>query len=223
MLSVHPSIFDFLEQLKRNNNRQWFSKNRERHYDIRKLIKTYGKYIEGKLQKSDSIEKLKIFRINNDLRFRKDKTPYKTHFSFFYVRKKPALRGGYYVHIEPGNSFIGVGFWKPEKEDLLRIRLEFEFDADEFRDIVSDKIFQNHWGILQGDELLTAPRGFSQDHPNIDLIRKKQFLFRKSFSDEEVLSEQYLDNIVKHYEIIRPFLDYMSSVLTTNTDGESIV
>ena len=105
---------------------------------------------------------------------------YKTHFGGSFHRKKPELRGGYYLHIQPDNeSFIAVGFWEPNKEDLMRIRKEFEMDDEEIRDILRNKTFKSTWGDFVGDELKTAPRGFAKDHPAIDLLRKKQFIFIK--------------------------------------------
>ena len=223
MIAVSPSIFEFLKALKQNNNRDWFHANKQIYKDQRVLISEYAQYIKQELNKSDEIEKSKIFNIHIDIRFKKDKTPYKTHFSFYYVRKKPKLRGGYYVHLGPNSSFIAGGFWKPERDDLLRIRQEFEMDAQEFRDFSSESKFKDVWGELYGTEVKTAPKGFPKEHKNIDLIRKKQWIFRSPFTDGEVFSENFLDEVVRRFEAIRPFFDYMSGVLTTDLNGESIV
>jgi len=165
-----------------------------------------------------------LFRIYRDVRFSKNKLPYKTHFGGSFSRKKPELRGGYYLHIQPNNeSFIATGFWEPNKEDLLRIRREFEQDDDEIRAIITDKSFKSVWGEFVGDELKTAPRDFDKTHPAIDLIRKKQFIFTKKYTDKDVLSDDFLEDVNTSFKAIRPFFDYMSDVLTTNLNGESII
>ena len=172
----------------------------------------------------DKIEKIKIFRIYRDVRFSKNKLPYKTHFGGSFARHKPELRGGYYLHIQPNNeSFIATGFWDPNKEDLLRIRKEFEMDDSEIRAILNNKTFKATWGGFVGDELKTAPRDFDKQHPAIDLIKRKQFIFTKKYSDKEVLSEDFLNEVNTSYKIIRPYFDYMSDVLTTNLNGESLL
>ena len=123
------------------------------------------------LKAHDEVDKVKMFRIYRDVRFSKDKSPYKTHFGGSYHRKKPQLRGGYYLHIQPNNqSFIATGFWEPSKEDLFRIRKEFEMDDKPIRKIISQKDFKSTWGDFVGDELKTAPKGFDKEHPAIDLI-----------------------------------------------------
>jgi uncharacterized protein (TIGR02453 family) len=138
-------------------------------------------------------------------------------------RKGDHRRGGYYVHLEPGNSFLGAGFWKPEKDDLFRIRKEWEMEAEELRGILKEKTFKQQWGNLQGEELKTAPKGFEKDHPNIDLIRKKQFVLMKSFTDKEVLDPDFLNQVNYAFKVVRPYFDLMSNILTTNLNGESLI
>ena len=164
-----------------------------------------------------------MFRIYRDVRFSKDKTPYKTHFAGSFSRSGQRLRGGYYLRIKPNETFIAAGFWEPNKEDLLRIRQEFETDASEIRAIMDKKNFKDVWGKMQGDELKTAPSGFNKEHPNIDLIKRKQFIFVKNFSDQEVLSPNFIENIDLAFQAIRPYFDLMSDILTTNLNGESLL
>ncbi|MBT8303037.1 MAG: DUF2461 domain-containing protein, partial [Bacteroidia bacterium] len=156
--------------------------------------------------------------------FSKNKLPYKTHFGGSFRRKKPELRGGYYLHIQPNNeSFIATGFWEPNKEDLFRIRKEFEQDDDEIREVINDKAFKKVWGELVGDEVKTAPKGFNKEHKAIDLIRKKQFIFTKKFTDKEVLSPNFIKDVDNAFKAIRPYFDYMSDVLTTDLNGVSLL
>lgn len=178
--------------------------------------------MEG-MKSFDDIEAMKMFRIYRDVRFSKDKSPYKTNFGASFSRSGAHLRGGYYIHIQPGHSFIGTGFWDPEKADLLRIRKELEMDAEEFRSVLGQTRLRQAWGEIQGDALKTAPMGFDRDHPDIDLIKMKQYLFMKRYSDSEVISDGFFDSVLDAFAAIRPFFDLMSSVLTTDLNGESIL
>jgi len=118
---------------------------------------------------------------------------------------------------------LAGGFWEPNKEDLARIRKEFETDASEIRAILKTDDFKKHFGKLKGDAVKSAPRGFDKNHPNIDLIRLKQFIVTREFTDEEVLTPNFLNEVIASFEAMRPYLDYMSDVLTTDLNGESLV
>lgn len=222
--SALKSAFSFLKKLEKNNNRDWFNDNKAEFKAVEKEIKAIYNSVSEQLNKHDSIEKSKVFRIYRDVRFSKNKLPYKTHFGGSFNRTKPRLRGGYYLHIQPHNeSFIAVGFWEPNKEDLLRIRKEFEMDDSEIREILENKTFKSIWGGFVGDEVKTAPRGFNKDHQAIDLIKKKQYIFIKKFSDKEVLDSKFIDTVNESFKVVRPFLDYMSDVLTTDLNGVSLI
>ncbi|MFK7780717.1 DUF2461 domain-containing protein [Psychroserpens sp.] len=220
----NKNILEFFKTLEKNNNRDWFNEHKPEFKANEAVAKSAYKQIFDNLNAHDQIEKFKMFRIYRDVRFSKNKLPYKTHFGGSFSRKKPELRGGYYLHVQPNNeSFIATGFWEPNKEDLLRIRREFEQDDQEIREIINDKTFKKVWGEFVGNELKTAPRDFDKEHPAIDLIRKKQFIFTKKYSDTEVTSANFIDNVDTSFKAIRPFFDYMSDVLTTNLNGESII
>ena len=223
MQIINPDLFSFFSKLKENNNRDWFQSNKTEFKLLEGQVKLFMKQIEENLQIHDKIEKSKMFRIYRDVRFSKNKTPYKNHFGIAFHREKPALRGGYYLHLEPDNSFLGVGFWAPNSADLFRIRKELEFDADELKTLMADTTFKKYWGKLSGDEVKTAPKSFSKEHPNIDLIKKKQYVFIKNFSDKEVLSPVFIKEIDTHFQKIRPFFDYMSNILTTDLNGVSLL
>lgn len=219
---ITQNTFSFLKELTENNNRDWFTENKERFEQQQNETKAFFNEVGEVLSKVDSIEKTKIFRIYRDVRFSKDKTPYKTNFGASYARTKPMLRGGYYLHIEDNNSFIGGGFWNPNKEDLLRIRKEIELDAEELREIINTAKFKKFFGELVGEEVKTAPKGFDKNHPDIDLIRKKQFLVMRKFTNKDVLSPNFKDEVIATFQAMRPYFDYMSSILTTNLNGESL-
>ena len=223
MQAIPKNTISFLKELKLNNNREWFNKNKDRFNTIRSQVKIFAQEVNDSLNVSDNIEKIKIFRIYRDLRFSKDKTPYKKNIGMAFHRAKPELRGGYYLEISADESFIAVGFWNPNKEDLLRIRKEIEIDGQEFKRIINQKKIKDIWGNLRGDEVKTSPKGFNSDHEYIDLIKKKQFIFIKKLKEKDILDEKFQKELVNYFESIRPFFDYMSEVLTTNLDGESII
>lgn len=224
MNRIPGEALDFLQALEKNNNREWFDEHKPEFKALEKEMKTFYNDLAILLNQHDQIEKTKAFRIYRDVRFSKDKTPYKTHFAASFKRKKPALRGGYYLHIKPGNkSFVAVGFWNPAKKDLLRIRKEILVDATEVRAVITEKNLKKSWGNLQGKALKTAPRGFDREHPDIDLINQKQWTFSHPFTDQEVLATNFAQKIDEQYQAIRPFFDYMSSILTTDLNGVSLV
>lgn len=221
---ITENVFEFLKQLERNNNSDWFNDHKKEFKVVEADVKKAYNIVLNGLQQHDDVDGLKLFRIYRDVRFSKDKAPYKTHFGGSFHRKKPELRGGYYLHLQPNNhSFIATGFWEPSPADLQRIRKEFEMDASEIRTILNDKIFKTVWGKFVGDELKTAPKGFDKDHPDIDLIRKKQYIFTKKYTDNQVLAEGFLDDVNASFKAVRPYFDYMSNVLTTNLNGESLI
>ncbi len=223
-MKIHKSTLDFLDALKENNNREWFNEHKNEFKVEQTLAKDFYNAIMDNLNKHDIIDKFKLFRIYRDVRFSKDKTPYQPHFAGSFSRSGKELRGGYYLRIRPGESFLAGGFWAPNKEDLFRIRKEFEFDDTEIRKIVAEKKFISVFGnALVGEELKTAPRGFDKEHPSLDLIRKKGFIAVRKFTDKEVLSPNFLEVVGNNFLALRPFFDYMSYLLTTNLNGESII
>ena len=223
MTSISKTTLDFLKKLKKNNNREWFHEHKPMFQEEYAKAKDFYNVIMKKLNEHDTIETLKMFRIYRDVRFSKDKTPYKPHFAGHFTRGTRRLRGGYYLRIRPGESFLAGGFWEPNKEDLLRIRKEFEMDTTEIRAILKDKSFVKYFGKLKGNSLKTAPRGFDKQHPDMDLIRMKQFIVTREFTDEEVLAPNFLKEIDASYKAMRPYFDYMSEILTTDLNGESII
>lgn len=218
---MEKQVLDFLKNLAKNNNREWFGENKATFEKAKNDALFDFNLIHEELRQTDFLEPMKMYRIYRDIRFSGDKTPYKTHFSMYIGRQKPDYRGGYYLHIEPGNSFIGIGFFNPEKEDLLRIRKEIELD-NELEDILNTKDIKTTFGSLTGDEVKTAPKGFDKNHERIHLIKKKQFLLIHKLKDEEVLSQDFSKKAVAVFKKSRSFVDYMTDILLTNLNGERI-
>ena len=223
MQVIPNNTINFLKQLNLNNNRDWFNENKQEFQSIQIDVKKFANEVKDTLNLSDNIDNLKIFRIHRDLRFSKDKTPYKINIGMAFHRKKPEYRGGYYIEISAKESFIAAGFWNPNKEDLLRIRKEIELDGQEFKRIINEKKIKELWGDIQGNEVKTSPKGFVKDHHHIDMIKKKQLIFIKKLEEKEILDSDFQKKIVNYFISIRPFFDYMSEILTTNLNGESTI
>jgi uncharacterized protein (TIGR02453 family) len=221
--TIHKTGFDFLLALKKNNHRDWFNAHKQQYQQEQEQLELFAEALLRELNKHDEIEtstgKKSLHRIYRDIRFSNDKTPYKTNWSGNFKRATKFRRGGYYFHLEPGNSYIAGGFWAPNPQDLKRIRDEIAFDAAPLRKILKSKAFTTTFGALKGEQVKTAPKGFDPGHEAIDLLRFKQFLLIRNFSDKEVLSDQFLLEASQTFKNMRPFFDYMSEVLTTDTNG----
>jgi uncharacterized protein (TIGR02453 family) len=225
MAQIKKSSLTFLQQLAKNNDREWFKDNKASYEAGRENVAEFAQALMDRLSETDVLGtesgKKSLFRIYRDVRFSKNKDPYKTNFAGQFVRDGKLRRGGYYYNVSPTGdrrSFIGGGFYGMEKHDLKRMREELAVDASELREIIADKDF-----VLQGEQLKTAPQGYPKDHPNIDLLRYKQFYAGRTFTDKEVLSKDFLDMAHEATLTLRPFFDYFTDVLTTNANGESII
>lgn len=217
----------FLKSLERNNNRDWFQKHKDRYLAAQQDVVEWLNALIAEMNKHDQIQtrngKEALYRIYNDVRFSEDKTPYNPRFAGNLKRVKPFLRGGYYFWIKPGASRIGCGFTYPNPQDLLRIRQDINVNHHQWRKILKQKKLRQVFGSMQGDQVKTAPKGFPKNHPAIDLLRYKQFWFEKSYTDKEVLSKSFLQQVNNDFKAIRPFFDHMTEVLSTDLNGESII
>lgn len=219
-MNIEASTLKFLKDLDKNNNREWFLAHKVQYENALENMKGVKDAVVASLNKKDMLEDGRVFRIYRDVRFSKDKAPYKNNFGIHFTRAGKERRGGYYLHIEPGKSFAGGGFWAPEPQDLKRIRDEFAFDDKQVRKIISNKTFVKYFGGLQGEELKSAPSGYDRDHPAIDLIRRKQFIVGRNFSDKEILDNKFIKEVTLTFEAMRTFFDYMSEVLSTDLNGQ---
>ena len=223
MSKISASLFNFLNDLRENNNRPWFNEHKPLYEEQLANFKSFANTLKHKMEAQDEIEGMKLYRIYRDVRFSKDKSPYKSSFSGSFKRATALRRGGYYFHIEPGKTMIAGGFWGPNAEDLKRIRQEIAADDQSLRKILNSKSFKTHFGQLEGDKVKTAPKGYKKDHPAIDLLRHKQFLLYRYFSDEVVLSDGFVNEAATTFKAMLPFHNYMSEVLTTDENGVPIV
>jgi len=222
-MGLQKSSFQFLKKLEKNNNKEWFHTNKPTYEVAKADVKAFLGKIEAEMGKTDEIEKAKLFRIHRDVRFSKDKTPYKTNYALSLARATAYRRGGYFIRLAPGSSMVGGGFYSPESADLKHIRSHIAADAAPLRKVLKAKKFKDTFGELHGNQLKTAPKGFDKEHPDIDLLRYKNYYAFKDFTDAEVLSDGFEKQVVATLKAIRPFFDYMSDILTHDLNGHSLL
>lgn len=218
MEAIKKSTLDFLTSIKCNNNRDWFIANRPLYSDAKDNFESLVQEIIDKIILFDPImkgleAKSCVFRINRDIRFSNDKSPYKSHFGAFIVRggkKNGDKFAGYYFHIEPGKSIMAGGAYTPPSPWLSAIREKISDNPDEFIRITNSKDFIKYFGKIDGDKLKTTPKGYRSDHPNIELLRFKSYLVVNEVSDKMVLSKDFLDHVLNVCKAMKPLNDYLN-------------
>lgn len=213
-------ILDFLQDLAENNNREWFTANKKK-YD--EATGSFKKMIEPVLLNMQSIDEslqglpLKdcFFRINRDVRFSKNKAPYKINLSAnLSPGGKKSGKASYYIHIQPSASFIAAGVWMPEAPILKAIRQEIYFNSDEFIGIIENKNLKMHFGALdQTDKLKNPPKDFDAQHPHIDLLKHKSYIFTKEISNKSVLDKNFPNEIETHFKSVVPYIHFLNRAI----------
>ena len=229
----------YMRDLQRNNERDWFNANKDRYKAVLEDVTAFAKTVQAGLEEDDVLVQGKkpVMRIYRDTRFSKDKTPYKRHWGGGFDREGRERRGGYYWHVEPGGikqwdefdssyeAFVGGGFWAPERDDLARIREELAVDHEAFRKLLASEPIKTTFGgqLHEGEKLKTAPKGYDKEHPAIDLLNHKSFVLVRHFTKQEVAAKDFSEQVAQTFKDMRPFLDYMSHVLTTDSNGVSLL
>jgi uncharacterized protein (TIGR02453 family) len=203
--------FKFLKQLSKNNNKEWFDINRKTYEVCKVEFETFIKVLLDKSLVFDKqlagLEAKKcLFRINKDVRFSKDKSPYKLNMgASINPGGKKSMIPGYYIHIEPGKSFLAGGSYQPMPEMLAAIRQEIDYNSAEFKKIISAKDFKLYFKELsQEDKLKTAPKGYEKTHPDIALLQLKHFITVHPLSDEDVLNKNFPTYAAKVFKAMLP-------------------
>lgn len=226
-VSIPKSNFRFLSDLEANNNRDWFNENKKWYQEEHQHVVNFADELLAKLGAIDQIAtvsgKKSLMRIYRDVRFSKDKSPYKTRWAGSFGRIKPELRGGYYYHIQPGHTVVGGGFYNPNPDDLKLIRNHIVQDDQPLRAVLNDPAFNKIFGQLDGEQVKTAPKGFDKEHPSIDLLRYKSMYVFHEFTDAEVTGPDFADKAIEVWRGIRPFFDVMTEMLTTDLNGISML
>jgi len=213
---INRSTLEFLSKLSKNNNREWFEKNRPAYETAKTNFREFVNELIISTAKFDpSIKHLEakdcIFRINRDVRFSKNKAPYKNNFgAILSPGGKKGFDAGYYIQIQPGASFIAGGMWQPPTPQINAIRQEIDYNTKEFKKIISDKEFKKYFGKLsEEDKLKTAPKGYDKAHPEIELLKFKSYIIVHNLKDSEVLSKNFLkhcNDIMKAMKPLNLFL-----------------
>lgn len=214
---LQPDTVKFLSQLKNNNNKPWFDAHKEQYLSAKEDFEELTKQIITGLGMVDldigNLEPRRcIFRIYRDVRFSKDKTPYKTHFAARFARGgKEVHFPCYYLHIEPGgNSVCGGGIWRPASEDLKKVRQEIDYNFNEFRSIVQSKKFKTLFGDLEQEDILSRnPQGYEDDNPAIEYLKLKSFFAGTPFGDEALTSKGFLTKILSAFKATKPLVDFL--------------
>jgi uncharacterized protein (TIGR02453 family) len=220
---LQTSTLKFLSDLSKNNNKSWFDNNREKYEAAKTDFEKFTQTIIDQFGKKDEtirdlLAKKCTFRINRDIRFSKDKTPYKTNFGASIDRDgKKSIYAGYYIHLEPGGkSFVGGGLWMPMPAEIKKVRQEIDYCLDEFTTIIESKKFRTTYGELyRGDDasLKKVPQGFEADNPAAPFLKLKSWLAMKVMTDQQMTSADLTKNVVAAFETLQPFINFINRAL----------
>ncbi|MDP3915617.1 MAG: DUF2461 domain-containing protein [Bacteroidota bacterium] len=212
-------ILNFLSELKENNNKEWFDQNRDRYQECRKKVLFLTELIiheAGKFDPEIGVQDPKncVFRIFRDVRFSNDKTPYKTNMgSFISKGGRKSISAGYYLHVEPGASFVGGGSYCPPPDALKAIRTEIFDHPEDFKQLVYTESFRKVYPEFYDDKLKTAPKGFPKDFPEIDLLKYKSFAFGSAIDDSIVTSDAFVEKILSTMKELYPVNRFLNTAL----------
>lgn len=216
-MSFHK-LFEFLRDLNRNNNKEWMDEHRKEYHEVRDFYIEWLNRMDIKLAKIDpqyspTTGKQAINRINNNLLFHPNKPVYKDHFGAGLDKEKG--KGDFYIHIGINESFIAGGFYRPEKKKLDSIRAAIDYNGDEFKKILNKRSFKEAFGgLMEEEKLKTAPKGYSQDHEHIELLRNKSFAVMHNFTQKEIMKDDFQDKLIEIYKEMLPFRNYLNHAVT---------
>lgn len=219
---ITPQTLDFLNNISENNNREWFQNHKKDYLKAREDCLSFTKEIIQGLSKFDHTvpNDLKpedcVMRIYRDIRFSKDKTPYKTNFGIAISGNGKNFNGpGYYIHIQPGTSFVAGGSWYPEKDQLNAIRQEIDYNSSEFLDIVKSEDFSSAFGDLDTEgKLKSAPKGYASDHEMIEFLKLKCFIASRQISDKELLNSTSAKAVVQTFQKMFPLMVFLRNAIS---------
>ena len=219
---LQQSTVQFLKNLKKNNKKEWFDINRGKYESAKKDVENLSAEIIKKLSAIDeSIAHLQpkdcMFRINRDVRFSKDKSPYKTNMGVYFSKGgKKGNTAGYYFHLEPGKNFIAGGLWMPLPADLKKVRQEIDYSWDEFSKIINSRKFKTAFGELDRSSeyvLSRPPKGYDDNNPAIEYLKMKSFIATVKIDDADLSSKELVKKIVLQFESLKPLIDFMNRAI----------
>ncbi|MBE9598967.1 DUF2461 domain-containing protein [Pedobacter sp. MC2016-24] len=213
---IQPETLAFITDVANNNNREWFAEHKDRYEVAKADVLQFVEKLIPLLAAADpefSVEtsaKKCLLRIYRDVRFSKNKDPYKNNYGIsFAVKGKGVNEPGYYLHIQPGSCFFGAGFWMPEAADLKKIREEIDYNTSEFLEIIEARSFKNTFQLSQEDKLKKAPKGYESDHPQIELLKLKSFIATFPIKDEEFFKPAIVNQLKNAFESVYPFILFL--------------
>ncbi|MES2847616.1 MAG: DUF2461 domain-containing protein [Bacteroidota bacterium] len=215
---LQPSTLKFIKDLKKNNNKPWFDANRKKYEEAKKDFVAFVDSLILSIAKFDpAVASLKakdcIFRINRDIRFSKDKSPYKTNMgAYINPGGKKINTPGYYFHCEPGGGFAAGGLYVPEPAVLAKVRQEIDYSFDEWKKIVNDKTFKKYFPKVDGIEVLSRPpKGYSDDNPAIEFLKMKSYIVSRPLTDAQFTDKNLLKEVSKIFETMKPMIDFLNN------------
>ncbi len=213
------NTINFLKKLSKNNNREWFQTNKKAFDAAQDNMTAFAGYLIGQIGKFDEAvvdvdPKTCVFRIYRDVRFSKDKSPYKTNLGAYIAPGgRKSMKPGYYFHLEPGKSFVAGGKHLPDGPETLKIRTAIAANADEFLKIVTKKSYADKFGEMRGDSLKSAPKGFDSDHKAIDRLKLKEFMAFTQLQDDSLISPEFPKHLVKLMKEMYPLVSFLRRAL----------
>jgi uncharacterized protein (TIGR02453 family) len=214
------TILQFLSGLRENNNREWMESHRPGYESSKETFTEFVRKLLRELSRMEPALSLLepkdcIFRIHRDVRFSKNKTPYKSHFGAYFAEGgKKSTKAGYYLHIEPGGkSMLAGGVYMPPPEELKKIRQEIDYNGEKLHSILNTPDFKKYFGSLTGEKLKTTPKGYPSDHPDIDLLKHKDFIASHLMDDAIVSKADFLSYSLKVWKALKPLNDFMNAAM----------
>jgi uncharacterized protein (TIGR02453 family) len=218
----------FLDQLKHNNNRDWFAANRPQYETAKKEFELFVSHLLKGVGQYDNLPNTTakdcIFRINRDIRFSKDKSPYKAHFSAAIgPGGRHSGRIDYYLQVQPHNeTFLGAGMWAATPTQLAKFRQEIDFNPDALKSIIEAPEFRAYFPEIWGETTKNAPKGYANDHPDVELLKRKQLFFMHKYTDAEVLSPQFAEQVAHGAKLIKPYCDFLNYLFFEETEEDGL-
>lgn len=217
---IQVTTLQFLKAIKKNNNREWFEKNRPKYENAKEdYLQFVTEVLDGIKKTDQSLQFLEpkqcVFRIHRDARFSKNKDPYKTNFGASFSKgAKKIDTAGYYFHLEPGACFIGGGFWFPMAPELNKIRQEMDYCFKEFKSIINAKKFKNNYGVLnETDKLVRPPKGYEPNNPAIEYLKLKNFTATMEITDADVLNKNLVKKVISSFEALSPLVHFLNKAI----------
>lgn len=213
---IKPETLNFIADVAANNNREWFTENKKKYELAKADVLSFVDLLIPQLAAADPAfpvetqSKKCLLRIYRDVRFSKNKDPYKNNYGiYFAVNGKGVNEPGYYLHIQPGACFFAAGLWMPEAADLKKVREEIDYNTSEFLGIIEAKDFTNTFQLSEEDKLKKAPKGYDTDHPQIELLKLKSFIATFPIKDEEFFKPAIVDKLKKAFKSVYPFIVFL--------------